>query len=101
MNYSLFHSFFKKFVKHPFKKSTQRRPSPAMAIQISLKQPVEHTFIILMQEVNFQGESIPCRGTNYGECSALPDCSSSTRHQERARNRGTKGSSARYTRYRI
>src|SRR6218665_2392552 len=39
-------SFIQKFVKAPFKKSTQRRPSPPTAIQISLKQHTEHTFII-------------------------------------------------------
>ena len=36
------------------------------------------------------------RGTNNGECSTLPGGSSSTRHQELVRNRGTKGSSARH-----
>src|SRR6218665_940502 len=82
---------------------TQRRPSPTTAIQISIKQPKEHTFITLRQEANFQGESIPGRGTNNGECSALPGCNSSTRHQKLVRNcyRGTKCSSTRCTRYRI
>src|SRR6218665_592082 len=67
---TIIHSFIQKFVKHPFKKSTQRRPpSPVTTIQISLKQPAEHTLIIFRQEVNFQGDSIPGRGTNNGECS--------------------------------
>ena len=92
------HLFIQKFVKRPFKISTQS--SPATAIQISPMQPVEHTFIILRQEANFQGESIPSRGTNNGECSALPGCSSSTKQHELARNSGTKGSSTRYTRCR-
>src|SRR6218665_1082111 len=92
--YIYIHSFIQKFVKRPFKKSAlQRRPQPSHAIQISLKQLVEHTFIILRQEANFQRESIPGRGTNNAECSALPDCISSTRHQELAtkRNEGLVG----------
>src|SRR6218665_291067 len=50
-----------------------------------------------MQDTNLQLESISGRGTNNGECPVLHGCSSSTRHQKRASNRGTKGSSTRYT----
>ena len=43
--HSFIHSFIQEFIRRPFKKSTQRRPSPATAIQISLKQPAKRTFI--------------------------------------------------------
>src|SRR6218665_3918245 len=56
------HSFIPEFIRRPFKKSTQRHPRPATAIQISLKQPAKRTFIIFRQHTDFQGESIP--GTN-------------------------------------
>src|SRR6218665_2885923 len=75
------HSFIQEFIRRPFKKSTQRRPSPGREIQISFKQPEKRTFIIFRQDTDFQGESIPGGGANNGECSTLPSCSFSTRHQ--------------------
>jgi len=59
-----------KIFKAPLQEIYSEAP-PATAIQISLKQRVEHTFIILTQEANFQGKSIPCRGTNNGDSSAV------------------------------
>src|SRR6218665_4041803 len=58
----IIHSFIQEFIMRPFKKSTQRRPSPATAIHISLKQPAKRTFIIFRQDTDFQGESIPGGG---------------------------------------
>jgi|SRR6218665_2000795 len=75
------HSFIQEFIRRPFKKSTQRRPSPTTALQISLKQPAKRTFIIFRQEAYVQGESIPGGGANNGECATLPSCSRSTRFQ--------------------
>src|SRR6218665_1341791 len=69
---SFIHSFIQEIIRRPFKKSTQRRPSPATAIQISLKQPAKRTFIIFRQDTDFQGESIAGGGTNNGECATLP-----------------------------
>src|SRR6218665_3645555 len=34
-------------------------PSPATAIQISLKQPAKHTFIIFRQDTDFHGKGSP------------------------------------------
>src|SRR6218665_3929656 len=79
--FSSIHSFIQIFIRRPFKKSTQGRPSPAKAIQISLKQPAKRTFIIFRQDTDFQGESIPGGGANNGECATVPSCSFSTRHQ--------------------
>src|SRR6218665_3660262 len=73
--HSFIHSFIQEFIRRPFKKSTQRRPGPTTAIQISLKQPAKRTFIIFRQKTDFQGESIPRGGTYNGECTTLPSCS--------------------------
>src|SRR6218665_3527723 len=75
------HSFIQEFIRRPFNKSTQRLPSLATTVQISLKQPAERTFIIFRQEADFQRESIPGGGTNNGECTTLLSCSFSTRCQ--------------------
>src|SRR6218665_1426447 len=73
-----FHSLIQEFIRCPFKKSTQRRPSPTTTIQISLEQPAKCAFITLKQEAYFQGESISGGGTNNGECAMLLSCSFST-----------------------
>jgi len=78
---SFIHWFIQEFIRRPFNKSTQRLPSLATTVQISLKQPAERTFIIFRQEADFQRESIPGGGTNNGECTTLLSCSCSTRYQ--------------------
>src|SRR6218665_1979727 len=77
---SFIHSF-KNLLGAPSRNLLRGAPSPATAIQISLKQPAKRTFIIFRQDTNFQRESIPGGGANNGECATLPSCSFSTRHQ--------------------
>ena len=58
---------FKNFYGAPSRNLFRGAPSPTTVIQISVKQPAKHTFIIFRQEADFQGESIPGGGTNNGE----------------------------------
>ena len=56
--HSFIHSF-KNLLGAPSRNLLRGAPSPATAIQISLKQPAKRTFIIFRQDTDFQGESIP------------------------------------------
>jgi|SRR6218665_401137 len=73
---SFIHSFDRSFIlsfvqelKTPLQEIYSEAAPAQPRIQISLKQPSKRTFIIFMQEADFQGESIPPGGgTNNGEC---------------------------------
>src|SRR6218665_708078 len=80
------YSFTPKFIRRPFKKSTQRRsrPNHGDSLQISLKQPAKRTFISFRQESISKGSPFQLEGptkSNIGECATLSSCSRSTRHQ--------------------
>src|SRR6218665_2482260 len=59
--YSFIHSFIQEFIRRPSRNLLRAIPSPATAIQISLKQPAKRTFITFRQDTDFQGESINSR----------------------------------------
>jgi len=71
--HSFIHSFIQELIKHPFKKSTQRRYKSVLS---KLQNALSYKF---RQEGNFQRESIPDGGTNNVECTMLPSCSCSMR----------------------